>query len=57
MKLFLGLVLTALLTAGVVGYGILLWQDGKASVGDLVLLTALAFTIRPFTRMSKRMGC
>jgi ATP-binding cassette, subfamily B, bacterial len=43
-------VLTALLTAGVVGYGILLWQDGKASVGDLVLLTALAFTILHGTR-------
>ena len=43
-------VLTTLLTAGVVGYGILLWQRGQASVGDLVLLTALAFTILHGTR-------
>jgi ATP-binding cassette, subfamily B, bacterial len=38
-------VLTALLTAGVIGWGILLWQDGQAKVGDLVLITALAFGI------------
>ena len=43
-------VLTALLTAGVVAWGILLWQRGQASVGDLVLLTALAFTILHGTR-------
>ncbi|MGE0416248.1 MAG: ABC transporter ATP-binding protein, partial [Acetobacteraceae bacterium] len=43
-------VLTALLTAGVVGWGIILWQRGQASVGDLVLLTALAFTILHGTR-------
>ena len=43
-------VITALLTAGVVGWGILLWQHGHASVGDIVLLTALAFTILHATR-------
>ncbi len=43
-------VLTALLTAGVVGVGILLWQHGRASVGDIVLLTALAMTILNSTR-------
>ena len=43
-------VLTALLTAGVVAWGILLWQRGQASVGDLVLITALAFTILHGTR-------
>jgi ATP-binding cassette subfamily B protein len=42
--------ITALLTAGVVGWGILLWQHGQASVGDIVLLTALAFTILHATR-------
>jgi ATP-binding cassette subfamily B protein len=43
-------VLTALLTAGTVAWGIMLWQQGRASVGDLVLLTALAFTILHGTR-------
>jgi ATP-binding cassette subfamily B protein len=38
-------VLTALLTAGVVAWGIILWQHGQAKVGDLVLITALAFGI------------
>jgi ATP-binding cassette subfamily B protein len=43
-------VLTALLTAGVVGWSILLWQAGEASVGDVVLLTSLALTILHGTR-------
>jgi ATP-binding cassette, subfamily B, bacterial len=43
-------VMTAVLTAGVVGWGLLLWQDGQASVGDLVLITALAFGILHGTR-------
>jgi ATP-binding cassette subfamily B protein len=38
-------VLTALLTAGVVAAGIQLWLDGHATVGDIVLVTSLAFTI------------
>ncbi|HET6182498.1 MAG TPA: ABC transporter ATP-binding protein [Acetobacteraceae bacterium] len=43
-------VLTALLTACVVAVGILLWQRGQASVGDIALLTALAMTILNCTR-------
>ncbi|MSP03209.1 MAG: ABC transporter ATP-binding protein [Acetobacteraceae bacterium] len=43
-------VLTALLTAGVVGAGINLWLRGEATVGDIVLLTSLAFTILHGTR-------
>ena len=43
-------VLTALMTAGVVGWSIVLWQRGQASVGDIVLLTSLAFTILHGTR-------
>ncbi len=43
-------VMTALLTAGVVAWGILLWQQGRATVGDIVLLTSLAFSILHGTR-------
>jgi ATP-binding cassette subfamily B protein len=43
-------VLTAVLTAGVVAWGLLLWQHGQASVGDVVLLTTLAFGILHGTR-------
>ena len=43
-------VLTALLTAGVVGAGVTLWLNGQATVGDIVLLTSLAFTILHGTR-------
>ncbi len=43
-------VLTALLTAGVVGVGIKLWLMGQATVGDIVLITSLAFTILHGTR-------
>jgi ATP-binding cassette, subfamily B, bacterial len=43
-------VLTALLTAGVVGAGIELWLHGQATVGDIVLLMSLAFTILHGTR-------
>ncbi len=38
-------VLTALLIAGVIAWGIILWQNGQAKVGDLVLITSLAFGI------------
>jgi ATP-binding cassette, subfamily B, bacterial len=38
-------ILTAFLTAGVIAWGIILWQNGQARVGDLVLITALAFGI------------
>src|SRR5215472_6607361 len=43
-------VITATLIAGVVGWGILLWQGGNATVGDLVLITALSFGILHCTR-------
>ncbi len=43
-------VLTAILTAGVIAWGILLWQHGQAKVGDLVLITGLAFGILHGTR-------
>ncbi len=43
-------VLTALLTAGVVAAGIRLWLAGEATVGDIVLVTSLAFTILHGTR-------
>ena len=43
-------VLTALLTAGVVAYGIIMWQHHRATVGDIVLLTTLALTILNATR-------
>lgn len=43
-------VLTALMTAGVVGWSIVLWLRGQVSVGDIVLLTSLAFTILHGTR-------
>jgi ATP-binding cassette, subfamily B, bacterial len=43
-------VITAGLIAGVVAWGILLWQQGEASVGDLVLITALSFGILHSTR-------
>lgn len=43
-------ILTAILTAGVVAWGIILWQRGQAQVGDLVLITSLAFGILHGTR-------
>ncbi len=43
-------VITATLIAGVVAWGILLWQQGHATVGDLVLITALSFGILHSTR-------
>ena len=42
--------MTAFLTAGAVAWGILLWQHGQAKVGDLVLITSLAFGILHGTR-------
>jgi ATP-binding cassette subfamily B protein len=41
---------TALLTAGLLGWAILLWQHGHASTGDVVLVTTLGFTILHGTR-------
>jgi ATP-binding cassette subfamily B protein len=38
-------VLTAVLTAGIIAWTLLLWQQGQATVGDIVLITSLAFGI------------
>jgi len=43
-------VITTLLIAGVVAWGITLWQGGAATVGDLVLITSLSFGILHCTR-------
>jgi ATP-binding cassette subfamily B protein len=43
-------VITTLLIAGVVAWGITLWQSGAATVGDLVLITSLSFGILHCTR-------
>jgi ATP-binding cassette, subfamily B, bacterial len=43
-------VLTVFASAGVIAWGVLLWQAGRASVGDVVLVTSLAFTILHSTR-------
>jgi ATP-binding cassette subfamily B protein len=41
---------TALLTAGLLAWAILLWQRHRASTGDVVLVTTLGFTILHGTR-------
>lgn len=38
-------VLTTLLTAGLVAWGIAMWERGEATPGDLVLIVSLGFTI------------
>ena len=43
-------VMTAIVTAGVLAWGLLLWQDGKATVGDVSLICSLGFTILHGTR-------
>ena len=42
--------LTVVASAGVIAWGILLWQAGQASVGDILLITSLAITILHCTR-------
>ena len=42
--------LTALITAGLLGWTIVLWQHGQASIGDVVLISSLGFTILHGTR-------
>ncbi len=42
--------LTVIASGGVIAWGILLWQAGQASVGDIVLVTSLACTILHSTR-------
>ncbi len=41
---------TAVLTAGLLAWAILLWQAGAASTGDVVLITTMGFTILHGTR-------
>jgi ATP-binding cassette, subfamily B, bacterial len=41
---------TAALTAGLLAWSILLWEQGRATPGDIVLVTSLGFTILHGTR-------
>jgi ATP-binding cassette subfamily B protein len=41
---------TAALTAGLLAWAILLWQTGRATTGDVVLVTTMGFTILHGTR-------
>lgn len=43
-------VATALMTAGLLAWGIHLWQEGRASAGDMVLVSSLGFIILHGTR-------
>jgi ATP-binding cassette subfamily B protein len=43
-------VMTALLTAGLLAWGVTMWQQGRASAGDMVLICSLGFTILHGTR-------
>jgi ATP-binding cassette subfamily B protein len=43
-------VLTAMLSAGLLGWALVLWQHGRATSGDIVLVSSLGFTILHGTR-------
>ena len=43
-------VMTALLTAGLLAWGVVMWQHGRASAGDMALICSLGFTILHGTR-------
>ncbi|WP_459615459.1 ABC transporter ATP-binding protein [Bordetella sp. 2513F-2] len=43
-------VVTALLTAGLLGWALWLWTQGRATAGDIVLVSSLGFTILHGTR-------
>ncbi|PLZ02515.1 ABC transporter [Burkholderia sp. WAC0059] len=43
-------VITALLSAGLLGWALLLWNQGRATSGDIVLVSSLGFTILHGTR-------
>jgi ATP-binding cassette, subfamily B, bacterial len=43
-------VLTAIITAGLLAWGVVMWQHGQASAGDMVLICSLGFTILHGTR-------
>jgi ATP-binding cassette subfamily B protein len=43
-------VLTAAVTAGMLAWGVIMWQHGQATPGDMVLICSLGFTILHGTR-------
>ena len=43
-------VMTAFITAGLLAWGVIMWQRGQASAGDMVLICSLGFTILHGTR-------
>lgn len=43
-------VITAMLSAGLLGWALWLWNDGRATSGDIVLVSSLGFTILHGTR-------
>jgi ATP-binding cassette subfamily B protein len=43
-------VMTAFVTAGLLAWGVIMWQHGQASAGDMVLICSLGFTILHGTR-------
>ncbi len=43
-------VITAFLTAGLLAWGVVMWQHGRASAGDMALICSLGFTILHGTR-------
>ncbi|WP_414450081.1 ABC transporter ATP-binding protein [Burkholderia sp. 22PA0099] len=43
-------VITAMLSAGLLGWALMLWDQGKATSGDIVLVSSLGFTILHGTR-------
>ena len=43
-------VVTAIMTAGLLAWGVVMWQHGRASAGDMVLICSLGITILHSTR-------
>lgn len=43
-------VVTAMLSAGLLGWALMLWSEGRATTGDIVLVSSLGFTILHGTR-------
>jgi len=43
-------VITGLITAGLLAWGVIMWQHGQATAGDMVLICSLGFTILHGTR-------
>ncbi len=42
--------MTALITAGLLAWAVIMWQQGRATAGDMVLISSLGFTILHGTR-------